>query len=113
MNWWALLFEMLGLSLLGFLYYIFQKKRILRDFELDLDYVIEEILILVSEQLEVSPSEAATILEKKLDQLKIDRKTFLTEEELTNLINHNQFSPALVDALSQHKNILINKYEKK
>lgn len=108
MNWWTILFEMLGLCFLGFLYYHFQKKRILRNFELDLDYVTEQVLLHVSEAREKQDYAALKSLENKMDQLKKDRVTFLQPDELEALLEDPSIDLKLKETLILHQNILLN-----
>lgn len=113
MNWWGLFFELLGLSLLGFAYYFYQRKKILRDFQVELDIVTEEVLILINQDLEQNQLPELQKLEKKVDQLKLDRTSFLTQEDIEQYLSHTGFSEDLKEGLLHYRSILTNRSEKK
>lgn len=112
-NWWALLFEMLGLATLGFLFYIYQKKKILRSFEQDIDFVTEEITLQINECLKESQEPALKLLETRMNTLKKDRVSFLSEEELNSFINNDKLNEELRGRLKEYQNTLLNRFEKK
>lgn len=111
MNWLVIILELLGLSLLGFLYYLYQKKKILKNFEMDVDYVTEEILFLVSQNREIEDHPLLEQLEIKMDKLKKDRVSFLLEDELKQLLEASELNKDLKEALKLNRSILLNRYE--